>query len=175
MVQCNPTRCRNMLSNLSNVVVSLFHPQPSKPKGGLTSSTWRGISGFRNNFSRFMNQYRASSASPLWICEAHPEYCPEMLSNTFVCLKVLFYLKCSKERAVSIHHNETKSVVVSQQCCQSLWVEKKNKAGGLSQIISRKYEELTSGELDPKPHLYGTCCHKGRARCWWVWKARSRY
>ena len=88
-----------------------------------------------------------------------------MLSNKFVCLKVLFYLKCSKERAVSIHHNETKSVVVSQQCCQSLWVEKKNKAGGLSQIISGKYEELTSGELDPKPHLYGICCHKGRERC----------
>ena len=130
-----PNEVRNMLSNLFNVVVSPFHPQPSKPKGGLTSSTWRRNSGFRNNFSRFMNQYRASSASPLWICEAHPEYCPAMLSNKFVCLKVLFYLKCSKERAVSIHHNETKSVVVSQQCCQSLWVEKKNQAGGLSPII----------------------------------------
>ena len=58
-----------------------------------------------------------------------------MMSNTFGCLKVLFYLKCSKERAVSIHHNETKSVVVSQQCCQSLWMEKKNKVGGLSPII----------------------------------------
>ena len=94
------------LRHLPHVVVSLLHPQPGEPEGGLTSSAV-----LLGQVHRELVEHITSVALEYDLHLANINITPGTC------------LQSTKESTVTIHHNEAKPVVIGQQRCQGLSVE----------------------------------------------------